>query len=255
MLKSFKYKNLKIFYREGTTDEDVIDHSFEKDIFFKSIPDFKVVEHMTIIDVGAHIGTFSLYAAVMSKNNKIISLEPNQDTFDLLKRNVDSNGLEKLIFPVRTALSDKDGTTKLYLGEDNWEHSITNDFNGQFEVVPTNSVASIFERFSIENCDLVKFNCEGAEFVSILSMPTSTLKKVKMMLILFHEDMVDGIYKKENLLDFLNKNSFIVRVVKLKGKRGWIIAKNKRYYSSLGNRLFLTKQNFFKQITQLTSRL
>ena len=52
-----------IFYRDHASDEDVLRYGFERDIFFLGVPEYRPHREDTIIDVGAHIGTFSLLAA------------------------------------------------------------------------------------------------------------------------------------------------------------------------------------------------
>lgn len=55
-----------MFYREDTAGESVLEHSFDNDIFFSATPYYKPPRNATVIDVGAHIGTFSLLLADMA---------------------------------------------------------------------------------------------------------------------------------------------------------------------------------------------
>ena len=51
----------------------------------------------TLIDVGAHIGTFTLQGArFVGDNGKVIAIEPNPKTFARLKDNVEYNGLRQV---------------------------------------------------------------------------------------------------------------------------------------------------------------
>ena len=44
-----------------------------------------------IIDIGAHIGLFSLFVSQFCKNGKIFSFEPISENYDLLKSNISLN--------------------------------------------------------------------------------------------------------------------------------------------------------------------
>jgi hypothetical protein len=48
----------------------------------------------TVIDVGANIGTFTLFAAAHAREARIYSFEPESGTYGALKRNVEQNHLE-----------------------------------------------------------------------------------------------------------------------------------------------------------------
>src|SRR6266581_833576 len=60
MLAIGSFGGFEIAYRKNTADESVIADSFENDIFFSGVPEYQPEEGHVIIDIGAHIGTFSL---------------------------------------------------------------------------------------------------------------------------------------------------------------------------------------------------
>src|SRR5436309_2826200 len=55
--------DFKLVYRPDSVDEAVLNHSFDNDVFFPAIADVTIPDAGTIVDVGAHIGTFALLAA------------------------------------------------------------------------------------------------------------------------------------------------------------------------------------------------
>jgi hypothetical protein len=69
------FGGFEVAYRSRTTDEDVIAHSFDHDIFFTGVPEYRPAEDHTIIDVGAHIGIFSLLAASKVPRGKVYAIE------------------------------------------------------------------------------------------------------------------------------------------------------------------------------------
>src|SRR5690606_4150668 len=92
-LGEFRYDTLTVYYRKGTEDEKVLTHSFDNDIFFKEIPSFKPRKTPVIIDVGAHIGTFSILSFLKFPRSRIFSVEASQETYEVLEKNIRSNDL------------------------------------------------------------------------------------------------------------------------------------------------------------------
>ncbi len=82
----------------------------------------------------------------------------------------------------------------------------------------------------ILSCDLIKCNCEGAEFPIFLSAPTEVLQRIKLLVILYHNYLAEG-HSEMELAKHFKKAGFHVRI-RFRGEyRGWIVAENKAYYS------------------------
>ena len=60
-----------------------------------------------IVDIGANIGAFAMYAA-FNGAKKVYGFEPNSEVYECLLRNVHENGLEAVIYPFKLAVSDRD---------------------------------------------------------------------------------------------------------------------------------------------------
>jgi FkbM family methyltransferase len=227
--KQMKQTNIgrfKVLYRENTSDEEVIDHSFDNDIFFKSLYEYSPGKMDFIIDVGAHIGTFSLLAATKVSAGKVFSFEPCGETFELLKNNLELNNSLN-VTPYKQALSGHTGQARLYYDSDygNWGHTISKNISDKGEDVETISITDFFRQEKINKCNLIKFNCEGAEFDIILSTPPSILKNIENMLILYHEDLAEGRSHME-LIKYLEENKFYIHLINQSNNppRGWLIA-------------------------------
>lgn len=232
-----------IFFRKDTVDEEVIAHSFDRDIFFQSIPDFNSASASLIIDVGAHIGTFSMTASKLDSAIKILAIEASSDNYKLLRKNIKINNLEDSILPQHYALSDRIGTEILYKGKENWGYTITKRDSKNTENVRSTTLEELFRENQIDHCDLIKFNCEGAEFKAILSTPYEVINKVGMMLILIHEDL-ENRFNRSDIYRYLNKNGFFYRSLNFKENRGWVIAKNLRFYSKFSDLIFRVGKAF-----------
>ena len=67
------------------------------------IEDFEINVNDTVIDIGAHIGLFSLLVSQLCKTGKILSFEPVRENFDLLVSNLK---LTRSIFSIWIFLVD-----------------------------------------------------------------------------------------------------------------------------------------------------
>ncbi len=70
----------------------------------------------TILDIGAHIGLYSVFLATKSKG-KVYSFEPTPDTGAVLRQTVAINKLQNNITVVPAAVSDKPGTATFYISK------------------------------------------------------------------------------------------------------------------------------------------
>lgn len=212
-------------YRSGTADEAVLQHSFDHDIFFTGVPEYRPAESDTIIDVGAHIGTFSLLAASKAPRGRVYAIEACEDTFNFLRVNVALNGLSHVV-PVHLALSDREGTCTLYYDTGNWGHSVVSRLSNRSEVVRCSTLQRFFGENSIAACNFIKFNCEGAEFPILLSCHADFLRRIQLILVLYHGDL----WKKntvEDLLGHLQQSGFDCQVRNQTESRGWIVARRR----------------------------
>ena len=227
------WKQFNIFFRKGTEDENVLSHSFDNDIFYKEIPSFKPSDNPIFFDIGAHIGTFSLLTAQKYPNSKIIGFEASKETFDLFKLNIESNSIIN-IKGYHKAVAAVEGEIKLYHSKDsgNWGHSITSKLSDSSEIVQAVNLSKFIEDHKINKIDLIKFNCEGAEFEIINSLTDKQISSyVRAGLVLYHQDLVAGINQLNLLVKRFDSLNFRIKLIEKSPERGWLIVWNRRFYS------------------------
>src|SRR5579859_5276677 len=72
-------------------------------------------EGMTVYDIGAHIGLFSLGAAArVGRSGKVVAFEPAPETIAMLRRHVVFNCLESVVDVVPAVVSDTDKGVKFF---------------------------------------------------------------------------------------------------------------------------------------------
>jgi FkbM family methyltransferase len=212
----------EIAYRRTTADEEVLKESFDNDISFPAIRDHHISSDDIVIDVGAHIGTFSLLASERVPSGIVHAIEASIDSYSLLRINVALNKRNN-IRTHRLALAGGAGTLKLYYDQGNWGHSVVHQLSDRFEEVPATSLTDFLDSNQIERCRLLKMNCEGAEFPILLQTAPATLARIETLLVLYHCDL-----RRTNSLSDLEQQlkgaGFKLDIRASSDLRGWIVA-------------------------------
>lgn len=73
-------------------------------------------EGAVLVDVGANVGMYSLYAAIM-RNARVFAFEPESQNYATLCRNIVANQLGSRVVAWCAALSDHEGFDRLHLSE------------------------------------------------------------------------------------------------------------------------------------------
>jgi FkbM family methyltransferase len=134
-----------------------------------------IEEGMVILDIGANIGYYSLFAAkLVGEKGTVFAFEPAPDNFALLVKNIELNGFSNII-PVQKAVSSKTGRGRLFLSSDPVLHSM-HQHNGKRSIEV--EVTSIDEFIENRNCpvDLIKMDVEGLEMRALEGM-LETIKR------------------------------------------------------------------------------
>lgn len=136
------------------------------DAYFRG---FEIREEETVVDVGAHVGIFTLHASKrVRENGTLISIEPEPNNFGLLEWNIKLNELKNVI-PVRRALSDRCGKTKLYISDGSEGHSLNKIWaekwigTEKWIEVDVTTMDELLEELSVRAVTFIKIDAEGAE--------------------------------------------------------------------------------------------
>lgn len=216
------YGGFEIAFRKNTADEKVIRHSFDKDIFFSGVPEYQLDEGHVIIDIGAHIGTFSILSSSKVRRGKVYAVEASEDSFNLLRINVALNQCVNISVH-HLAIAGKEGMTRLYHNKGNWGHSIVKRVSSSSETVTSCTLSSFLDENQINECHFLKLNCEGGEFPILLSTPNNVLQRFGIILVLYHCDIWRN-NTEDDLIFHLESSGFYCVIRKRSKKRGWIIA-------------------------------
>jgi FkbM family methyltransferase len=131
-----------------------------------------VKEGMTVLDIGANIGYYTLVAsALVGEAGRVVSFEPEQTNFFLLQKTVELNNRANVSL-VCAAASDTEGTSTLYLSDENkGKHSMASgdDLRGA-QTIQTTTVSIALRSLGIAHVDVIKMDIEGAEPLALAGM-------------------------------------------------------------------------------------
>ena len=117
-----------------------------------------------IFDFGANIGLSALYLHNLFPSAKLVAVEAHKSSFELLKHNLEQNGIDADC--IHSAISNEDNQITLNLNATGGLlHSIcfSQEFgNSKTEQVPSRTVASLFSDYRPQSWGL-KIDIEGAE--------------------------------------------------------------------------------------------
>ncbi len=175
---------------------------------------FPFYEKVSVMDLGAHKGYFSIFSAKNTHpDSRIIALEPAEDNFNDLNLNLKANKIEN-VEVLKAGVFSETKKTNFYLSKSE-NHSIFNNYSEYLGTPPTEPPVEIFvlslkdllEKFGINELDFLKVDCEGAEYPFIFSADKQVLAKIKTISLEFH-DLKNKEYTGLKLANHLENNGF-----------------------------------------------
>ena len=157
----------------------------------------EVGEGMTVVDLGANVGYYTLLAAsIVGPRGKVYAIEPVPENFEQLRRHVRLNGYEPIVETFELAISDTVGTTRMYLGLASNLHTLVDvDDEPAGAAKPTIEVqTTTLDRFLAAKrpVEFLRMDIEGGE-VLVFDGMQELLKRSKRPQILFEVHPIGSI--------------------------------------------------------------
>ena len=161
-----------------------------------------------IVEIGANVGTFTVYAAVHSDMAKIYCYEPVASNYAALLQNIELNGLQDRVYTFNCAVAAEAGDRLLYI-ETSPEHSFTQVTTKSVSVpVRCVSLEDILDDNHLQKVDVLKINAEGAEYEILYSTSGSCYEKIDEIWMEYHEDPTPG-HDRATLQSFLEARGYV----------------------------------------------
>lgn len=178
----YKNRNIQLYGSKGNGE---IWRTFGKN-------DYKFLKFSdaSVIDVGANIGDSSLYF-VINGAKKVISIEPFPNTYSYLERNIriNSNEVGDRILAINAGISDENKVVSLdqdYIS--GVGSTLPSDSFGKGNVeVPVYTLEFIINKHNLSGNIILKMDCEGCEYESILNSSNETLRRFSQIQIEYHK--------------------------------------------------------------------
>jgi len=202
---------------------DSFDIRMVKEVYIhKSYHQLEINKGDIVVDIGAHIGTFSVMAGrKIGRAGAIYAYEPVPTTFDILERNIDINSLQNIVHPHKLGISNKTGTKEFYIFKKNNKtlfHSssfyreklgVIDATVGENIEVECITLKDIFELNGLDRIDVLKMDCEGEEYAILLNTSDRYLKKIDRICMEYH-DYLSTNYNHQDMINHLSKLGYDV---------------------------------------------
>ena len=211
---SYQFRNgYNLSYEEKSSAEHIFSEIFIGDCYpiKKNIKQEKV-----IIDIGANIGFFTLYALIKNPNSKIIAIEANPKNFKVLEKNILDNKLNYNVQIFNNVVTSNEGPQPFYLSSNSGWSSIYNKRgakNGEMIHVEPISLSGLFKKSNLEIVDLLKIDIEGAEYDILLNDDFLEDYQVKELFVEVDKIPRDKKYEYYQIINLLGKYYQSIKVI------------------------------------------
>jgi FkbM family methyltransferase len=184
--------------------ETCLDRDYERDV--------RLEPSWTVVDVGAAMGDFTVHAAKLCPGGAVYAFEPLPESFLRLEEHTRLNGVGNVrAFP--EAIATIEGTLQLYTVTGlTGQHRTAGESaapRGSVGVRAT-TLARAFQRLGIARCDLLKVDCEGAEYEILLGLGPEVLGRIARVVLEYHDHATAHTH--EELVRFFADRGFRVKV-------------------------------------------
>jgi len=198
----------KLKFQGGLHNGEVVN------IFLEDVYRILPVKGKVVLDIGANIGDSSIYFALRGAG-KVIAVEPFPDNHEMARTNVGLNNFSDKISVILAGCSADPGYINISDGFKSGiaSHTFDHDYKPGMNV-PSLTLENILKEYNIQDSEtILKMDCEGCEYDSILSASDTLLRQFSHMLIEYHDGYKD-------LKERLEKSAFEVTPIKLTGELG-----------------------------------
>jgi FkbM family methyltransferase len=141
-----------------------------------------------VVEVGGHVGAFAAWVAASAPRARIVTFEPEPRNFRDLERNVRRNGLGDRVVRINVAVAARDGRRVLDVPIQRNRASFAPAVSGEARRHEVECVA--LERYLDREVpgaiDVLKLDCEGAEWEILPSLGPETFGRIRHVLVGCH---------------------------------------------------------------------
>ena len=145
-----------------------------------------------VLDVGAHVGLFSLWLVRQNPRCRVVAIEPSTENFACLQANVAAMGARQ-VSTYRYALGPRGGTGRVEPTTDrSIDHRLVPAPASNADAVPILSLQDLLDVAGADNVAMLKMDIEGAEYDVFAEVAQSTLRRVERLAVEYHDHLRPG---------------------------------------------------------------
>lgn len=139
-----------------------------------------------VMDVGAGLGDFAIWAAHHLRPRLVCAFEPHPESFALLTHNLRLNGAQ-VVRAHAVALGAATTQGGLRRGSEPAQSRLVEASAADAVPIEVWSLAEAFDRCGVDVCDLLKVDIEGGEFALLLDAPPAMLRRIRHLRVEYHD--------------------------------------------------------------------
>ncbi len=165
-----------------------------------------------IVDIGANIGNFTLFAAWKAPHARIIAVEPEPGNVAMSQKNIDANHLSSRVTLIAAGIAATEGTGTLHLSaKESGGHSLyAHGDTTRTTTVSLKPLATILKEQHMTQIDFLKLDCEGGEYEGLYALSQAQLDGISFIAVEYHHFSSDPAHTPERLRSFLEQHGFTV---------------------------------------------
>lgn len=144
---------------------------------------FKPATGDVFIDVGAHVGKYTLQVArIVGNNGLVIALEPHPGNYHALLKGIRLNGFKNIV-ALNVAAWDRDCKLKLFIHDAAVHHSTKIDLGLGYVEVKARAIDQVIEELGVKQVDWIKIDVEDAEMEVLKGLKKTLVKYAPRLII------------------------------------------------------------------------
>lgn len=153
---------------------------------------FAVQNGWNIVDIGGGIGDYSIFAAHGRDQARVMVFEPFSESYRLLQDNLVLNQIHN-VHMSSMAVGSHTGTLQFVAGSvdplSRQTFVSSSVATGEDLAVQSVSLEAVLEQIAGGRIDLIKLDCEGAEYDILMKSPATVLDKIDRIVMEYHDDV------------------------------------------------------------------
>lgn len=166
-----------------------------------------------VVDIGAQIGVFTVFASKLAPKGKVLAYEPHPENYRLLSQNTSLNDCNNVkLFQMAVGKNNGKHATRLFINlKNSGGHSTTSATGNTATRVQQTSLSQIVQTHKIKRINYLKIDTEGSEYNILLTAPAGIIDIIDKISLEYHDFLTKRNH--HELVSFLKSHGFQFQVV------------------------------------------